>query len=208
MIGGENLYFERLRRITPIAEKLGIDLVDIVTNLDSFYNESKPLWYPYTGQIRNIAVGLLFQKNISRFYLASGNDYLKTKFGNSDLSYIGAFLIPNLSTESMHVILQGAHKTRVEKTVCVAAIKESFELLDVCWIYPIYGSAEYTNCGQCGKCMTTLATLEAIGKLEPYMNQFDMKAWSKVRDRFLEMTRSKNDGFAENLRRISENIRI
>jgi hypothetical protein len=105
----------------------------------------------------------------------------------------------------MHVVLQGANKTRSDKTVCVAEIKESYELLDVCWRYPVYGSAKYTNCGQCGKCMITLATLEALGKLESYLNQFDMQAWSKVRDRFLETIYSKNDRFAQELRRISTN---
>jgi len=193
MIGGEKLYMERLGRIVPIAKKLGVELLDIRTNLDSFYIENKPLWYPYTGQIRNIAVGLLLQRGISRFYLASGSDYSKTKFGNLDLSYIGALIIPHFSTESMHIVLQGAQKTRLEKTICVSSIKESYDLLDVCWRHPIYGSTEFTNCGQCGKCMTTLATLEAIGKLDLYANQFDMNAWSKVRDRYLEANRSKND---------------
>jgi hypothetical protein len=68
---------------------------------------------------------------------------------------------PLFSTGHLSFLRDGSGINRIEKTRFIARFPLALENLRVCW-----ESKAGDNCGRCGKCLRTMATLEAIGKLQ------------------------------------------
>ena len=64
------------------------------------------------------------------------------------------------STRSLEIKHDGAAYTRVEKTALIARHKVALRHLHVCW-----RAGAASNCGDCAKCMRTMATLQLFGAL-------------------------------------------
>lgn len=63
----------RYERLLPAATELGLPLVLVTSNLDTFYGEN--IDFIRTYSIRNVATAMLLQDVIGRYLLASGNSY-------------------------------------------------------------------------------------------------------------------------------------
>lgn len=170
--GGEQLFRSRFEHIQPIVEDIGLPFIAVNSNLHSYYDG---LPFPQTHTPRNTAVALLLQSGIGRFYYASAYHYKDIFIGpTKDIPHAEPALLPLFSTEALDVLHVGTEYTRVEKTLQVAEIEDSYEFLNVC-IHP----ERAENCSTCSKCRRTMLTLEIAGKLERYSEAFDFGAYQR-----------------------------
>lgn len=172
--GGEMLFKERYKRLLPSAERMGLPFLMINTNMEAFYG--KGFDFQKTHTPRNASVALLLQGGIGRYMYASAYRYPDLYIGPaSSMAYSDGISLPILSTETLDIFSSGSEYTRVEKTLRVSEVAESYNSLDVC-VNANYNGG-YTNCSHCRKCLRTLATLEIAGLIERYASSFDLDVY-------------------------------
>lgn len=182
--GGEALFNKRFSRVKSLSKKIGLPIVAVNSNLDSFYVD---LGYAFvdTHTPRNVSVAHLLKDGIGRYYYASTYDYTATGISEREIPQCEPFLLPLLSTKSMDVIASGSEYTRVEKTLKVAEIEDSHDLLDICVKANQAEKVDAINCSTCWKCMRTLLRLEIAGLLDKYDRMFDLELYRSHRIRFI-----------------------
>ncbi|MGB5746027.1 MAG: hypothetical protein WBM69_03540 [Desulfobacterales bacterium] len=180
--GAERLFRQRYRRLLPVAELLELPFLMINSNLDSFYG--KGFGFQLTHTLRNASVALLLQGGIGRYLYASTFAYADVFVGPTyDMAYSDTIILPLLSTENLDAFSVGSEYTRVEKTLRVAEVPDSYKTLDIC--VKDHNTGGYTNCSTCWKCLRTISTLEIAGYLERYSTSFDLNAYNRQRNRYL-----------------------
>jgi len=184
--GNDLLFKNRYKKNKIIADRMGLPLIKIDSNLDSFYNM---LSFQKNHTLRNPSIPLLLQNGIGRFYYASGYDYSNISLKeNKTLAYIDPIILPMLSTEVVDMISSGSEYTRVEKTIHIADLEITHDSIDVCT-----NPSEAGNCSVCWKCMRTLLTLDITGLLDLYTKAFDLqKYYSERYDYFGKILVSKD----------------
>jgi len=195
--GGERLFNERYKKNKVVAEKIRLPLIKVNSNLDQFYSGFR---YSHTDTPRNASVPLLLQNGIGRYLYASAYSYPDTYVKPDTLmTHCDPTALPLLSTEAVDMLTTGSEYTRVEKTLRVANIEDSYSALDVC-IHP--GSAG--NCSQCSKCLRTLLTLEIAGLLEKYSSVFDLSKYREQRTRYIGEVIFSEDPFLQEIREFAK----
>lgn len=175
---GEKLFQERYRRLLPAADVLGLPFLMVNSNVDAFYGGQ--LDFLQTHTLRNTSVALLLQEGIGRYLYASSHEYAAAFVGPANaMGYTDSITLPLLSTKTLDAFSTGSEYTRVEKTLRVAQIPDSYGTLDVC--AEDKNTSGYTNCSACFKCLRTLATLEIAGYLERYSQVFDLEIYKRHR---------------------------
>lgn len=180
--GGERLFLERYKRLLPATERLGLQFLMTNSNLGSFY--SKKLNFQQTHTLRNTSVALLLQSGIGRYMYASAYNYSDVFVGPThSMAYIDTITLPLLSTDNLDAFSVGSEYTRVEKTLQVAEVPDSYRFLDVC--VNARNTSGYTNCSMCWKCLRTLVTLDIAGNLESYSSSFDLDIYKNQRGKYI-----------------------
>ena len=168
---GDGLFLKRLARLRPTAERIGLPLVTVNSNLDDFFGAH--LAFQPTITPRNAAVAHLLQRGIGTALIASSYPYRWVKVARAgDSSYADPIILPILSTGALTLNAVGSEYRRVEKIAQAAELADSWDCLDVCVL-----STDGTNCSRCWKCVRTMLTLEILGKLERYEAVFDMDVY-------------------------------
>ncbi len=176
------LFQARLAEIRPLADRKGIPIIDVDSNLGDLI----PLSFENTHPARNAAVPLLLQGIIGRWYYASSYHYADHDIPNAvELCDLDPVMVHLYSTEQLDCILSGAQYTRVKKTQLVSTLPDSYSLLNVCAGGDRALEAGGGNCSTCRKCLRTLFTLELQNNLENYEQVFDMGVYRAHRWRFL-----------------------
>jgi hypothetical protein len=177
--GGERLFRERYEGVKPSADRLGLPVIPIDSNVDTFYAPTDN--FQRTNTPRNASVPLLLQEGFGRFYYSSSYPYDVVKVrASNDTAYNDPLTLPLMSTSGLRMLAAGSRYTRVQKTLLVAAIEESYVSLDVC---VSSGGAE--NCSRCWKCLRTLLTLEIGGLIDRYSEVFDLELYRQERERYM-----------------------
>lgn len=155
-----------------MMKKMGISFITGSTNVRNFVNSVD--WTNAHGQA--LAAAALFFKNQWEVFFIPSSYTIGThpKWGTHPL------LDPLLSTESMELVHHGAHANRVEKLAIVSRAEESYGRLRVCWIQDL----GLRNCGQCEKCVRTMAALDILGVLKRYRT-FNFEDWNAGKIRSL-----------------------
>lgn len=174
--GGERLYLERLARIAPLVNQIGLPLIKLNSNLSQFYAiHRKEYDFGQTSTLRNCAVPLILQEGISRFLYASSFEYCTVSVSShGHLNFNEPIILPLLNTRAVDMYAVGVEKSRIQKTLEVAQIQESYDYLDIC-----ASGNESGNCSTCFKCMRTLLTLDIAGLTSLYSNSFDLDKYRK-----------------------------
>jgi hypothetical protein len=177
--GAERLFKERYERLKPFVDKqIGLPFIAINSNLNSFY---KGFSFERTHTPRNTSVALMLQHGIGRFLYASAYTYTDNRISNNDsMGRSDPITLPLLSTEVLDAFSVDSQYTRVEKTIRVAEIEDSYKFIDVC-----VRDDKARNCSTCWKCMRTLLTLEIAGKIDQYSNVFNIEAYYQARERYI-----------------------
>lgn len=179
---GGDLFRRRAARMAPLAERLGLPLLVVDSNLDAFYGPG--LGFMQTHTPRNASVPLLLQEGIGRYYYAASYHWRDSVVGPSPgMARSDPVALPMLSTERLECHAVGGEWTRVEKTIRVADLAESWRFLDVCTSADADG-----NCSVCAKCLRTLLTLDLASLLDRFADAFDLAAYRRHRSRHIART--------------------
>ena len=196
--GSARLNQKRYQRLLPITERLGLPFVRIDSNLNSFYagfdkeirfQKTRGL-FQQTHTLRNVSVALLLQCGIGRYMYASTVKYTDAFVGSTyDIAYSDPITLPLLSTDTLDAFSVGSQYSRVEKTLRVAEVADSYKTLDVC----VHDTSGYTNCSKCWKCLRTLATLDIAGYIEHYSDSFDLNVYEEHKNGYFATLRASHD---------------
>lgn len=184
---GERLFRERYESLRCHAARTGLPFVPVNSNVAEFYR--KGLGNLLTHTQRNVSVGHLLQRGIGRFLYASGFTYADVHVRPThSMAYADAVTLPLLSTDGLDAVSAGGEYTRVEKTLKVAELPDTWTALTVC-----AGSAGAGNCSTCWKCLRTLLTLDVGGVLDRYAAVFDLAAYRRRRNAYIGKVWSSRD---------------
>ena len=195
-----------IEELQPFSKEVGLPIVAVDTNLnvfffDSFFNTLKSSFIP-----RTISCVYALQKLFGKYVLASSICIDDFEISQVDHSHAEAAFVPELSTESVEVILSCSSMTRVEKTDFIRKNTLTSRYLNVCWAEQWANGARHDkrfingktklNCGWCPKCLRTLYTLELQGEdINKYGDIFDLNKYYQHRQEFIKevcLTRHQN----------------
>lgn len=147
--------FARLReRHMPLAEGLGMDLIDVATNIRSTrWSEAQWSYLAHGAGLASIALAL--EKRFGTVYIAGGGGYRGLHpWGSHSVTD------PLFSTRDTAIVYDGVAYLRTEKLEAIADSPVALETLRVC-----YDTWTDQNCGKCNKCLRTMLGLELCGSL-------------------------------------------
>lgn len=178
---GESLFEKRYARLKPVTERIGLPFIKVNSNLDSFYQNNEKLGYAQTHTLRNASVPLVLQRGIGRYMYATDYENKQVFIGASTaIAHINPITMASIATEAVDMLSVGGEYTRVEKTLKIAEIPESYDSLDVCWA----ARADGSNCSKCPKCLGTLLTLDIAGLLSRYAQSFNLTTYQKQKAKY------------------------
>ena len=158
-----------------VLTPLDIKLLTVRTNQRFFKPESGAVsytrWANLTHRAGSVGLGLVLSQGLGRFFLSSGRPF-------SEVSEDRLNLISDqwLSTEWFELVNHGIRVSRAGKIEALAHWPSARNLVDVCW----WNTNGVENCGRCPKCVRTMTTMAAVGRLDHFMNFPDLR----VKDQF------------------------
>lgn len=178
----KNLFQQRYNQLKDIVQKLGdLPFIMVDSNLDDFY-DYPGLYFMQTHTPRNMSVALLLQKGLKTFLYSSAIAYEDIRVKQTyNIDICDPITLPLMSTESIDLLAVGSEYSRVEKTLHISDIAESYHSLDVC-----VDSKDGKNCSICFKCMRTQLTLDIANKLHLYDNVFDSEKFNQHKQNYLK----------------------
>ncbi|HYI80926.1 MAG TPA: hypothetical protein VEW67_08720 [Thermoleophilaceae bacterium] len=145
------------RRLRAAATDLGKTLYVVDTNIRELSDRLLPWDIYFASPLA--AVALLLAPLFERFLVTGDADYETTVGQGVDP------LVDHLwSTEQLEIAHACGRFSRVERTRLIADDPVAQRALRVCW----ENRDGAYNCGRCRKCLSTMITLEALGKREPF----------------------------------------
>jgi len=164
----------RIEYIRPAVEELGLKLVAVDTNFDTFYNNFQLL---ATFTFRYFGTVLALQKLFGKYYWSSADSFSKFGFSIDDISRFDLLSVQCVSNENTTFYSSGSEVTRLEKTAYISDFAVTYKYLNVCWFH-LY------NCNTCDKCRRTILGLYALGKLDRYGTVFDIDYFHQNRNEY------------------------
>lgn len=207
----EKNFYNTVEEIRPFADSLGLPIIAINSNLNSFYKDSG-IYVLQTVALRTMSFAMSIQKLIRRYAFGSTYPLDSIRFDCFDTEHHEAAFLSLLSTENFQPILSDPFATRVEKTKYIIDKPLVSKFLKVCWAeqtaYEVWHNTSFlngktkTNCGWCDKCLRTLLTIEVLknGDLNDYREQFELNRYYEHRNMFIKKIfeeRSKNIYYQE-----------
>lgn len=193
----EKNFYNTVEEIRPFADSLGLPIIAINSNLNSFYKDSG-IYVLQTVALRTMSFAMSIQKLIRRYAFGSTYPLDSIRFDCFDTEHHEAAFLSLLSTENFQPILSDPFATRVEKTKYIIDKPLVSKFLKVCWAeqtaFEIWHNTTYlegktkVNCGWCDKCLRTLLTIEilnGVGDLGEYKEQFDLEKYYEYRNAFI-----------------------
>jgi len=173
----------KLRNIKKLQSKYKFNLIETWTNLHSFYRKGKKIGFEQTHTMRNAAIPHFLGQNTEFLYSSTFHEDMITIKRSDDLSVVDDILLPILSTKRVKCKAVGSEYTRLQKTLMLVDIEDSYEHLDTC-----IGKREtkFINCGKCRKCTRALLTFELVNKKNKFKKVFNIDAWNNVRSSYLK----------------------
>tara|TARA_R110000787_G_scaffold73084_3_gene162806 strand:- start:7852 stop:9102 length:1251 start_codon:yes stop_codon:yes gene_type:complete len=144
--------------LNAIANDLGLKLLEVETNLREF-SDIFCLWGQHYFGCGLAMIAHLLSPSISTVYISCDTTYLMLEpWGSHPL------VTPLWSTSNSEQIFFGANASRLEKTRFIGDNAITTKHLHVCWEH----RSSSTNCGECEKCVRTMAMLFVTGNLTSY----------------------------------------
>ena len=147
---------QTIQAIKKVADAFNIRLLEVETDLKP---QIEPFgeWGKFTHGIALASVALSLQEDIDWVLIPGSHEY-------ANLFPLGTHpMLDHLwSTQKLRFVHDAAEATRLDKVLLVADSKIALQHLRVCWKNP---GGSY-NCGKCEKCLRTMISLYAAGKLD------------------------------------------
>ena len=203
----EDYFKDTVSKLRPFSEDIGLPLVAVNTNLNSFYRYSG-VTLLQSFVLRTAACALSLQCLWGKYVYASSYPIDYAIFSSVDTSHMEASFVPLVQSHNFEMVLSNPMLSRVEKTEIVRRSPYSYQYLDVCWAnqtaYEIWHNYTFLegkvkrNCGWCDKCLRTLLTLEILSwkeknNINAYKDIFDINRYYKNKDSFIKKVFKEQD---------------
>ncbi|EGJ34107.1 MULTISPECIES: hypothetical protein [Moorena] len=147
-----------IAKFSEVNKETGVNLIPVVSNLRTLayrgYSDDGKFWqYCYLGASL-AAVAHSLGRRLTKIIVSSDNPI--SDIAPEDLIY----LAPNYNSQNLQLIYYGARFSRLQKTQVISDWDVGLRNLHVCT------ANGNSNCGKCLKCIVTMTTLEALGKLK------------------------------------------
>lgn len=147
-----------IAKFSEVNKETGVNLIPVVSNLRTLAyrgnSDDGKFWqYCYLGASL-AAVAHSVGQGLTKMIVSSDNPI--SGIAPEDLIY----LAPNYSSQNLQLIYYGARFSRLQKTQVISDWDIGLRNLHVCT------KNTNSNCGKCQKCIVTMTTLEALGKLK------------------------------------------
>jgi len=194
----EKKFRQRYSYLKRFPDEIGLPFIPLNSNLHAFH----PWGHQKTCTLTLVSGLLIMQAEYRRYYISSLGwsytqmfEFYKTDI-NKDIAFLDPVVLPIFSTESMELIPDGTHYTRVQKTMHIVKYEPAKRYLNVC----ISGEGSHENCSICGKCSRTLMTLSSAGLLSEFEAVFNSSRYKeKAEKRFVreQVLLQSTDPFAQ-----------
>jgi hypothetical protein len=178
------------RRAAAFADSKGYGFYSVESNLAPFFRagDLPSSVFENSHTLRNASAAHALQSVLGVFLYSSTYPYQEiglyhaTQTRPLSTAYLDPILLPLLSSERLTLLSAGAGLSRAEKTALIADDPDAQAMLDVC-VAPEQKrqEAERPNCSACFKCVRTMFTLEAFGKLDLFHTRFNIDAFRRNR---------------------------
>lgn len=161
--------------VQQFADEAGLPLMTVDSNLIELFQQAHAIVHT----MRDCGMILMFQKLFDIYCYSSSGLLLNEFYLNpkKDCAYYDIYLLPCLITNSTIFYSANASYSRFRKITTISDFEMAHKYLDVCE----FNTKPIKNCGTCIKCMRTLLTLDAIGKLDAFSGVFDIPQYMKRR---------------------------
>lgn len=157
-----------------VAAAVKLPIIKIESNFQRVITMPNGFYHTF----RSIMVVYALQKLWRVYYYASGYSFkdftLKGNWQN-DPAYYDLLLLDLFSIANLRLISAGGEGDRNDKIDFIADNPLAQKYLHVC-------IRTGGNCGACEKCMRTLLSLDAAGKLDNFRDVFDIEKYLKMRE--------------------------
>ena len=181
------LFTKRYNSVQSAADKLGLPLYVIDTNLHAFTLGHE--WYgARVAYLAYYSCILALERGIKMYYVpgtycyGSMMEYGYKAAREVDFAeFAEYYALPLIRTKNIELIPEGGQFDRTQKTEQIADWKIAREHLDVCnEVEELYDTYDiHHNCSHCAKCIRTLLTLDALGKLDDFAGLFDVERYRR-----------------------------
>ena len=159
-----------------VAAELGLSVIGIETNLQELISEP----FLAVAAYRHAAVILALQKLFGIYYNSSTYEFSRFSFDADNCGYFELVLFDNFCTDYTTFYSAYASYSRAQKLKELSEYPLAHRLLHPC----VQALPEH-NCGRCGKCVRTMATLHGLGTLERFSDVFDVGAFQRDKDWYM-----------------------
>jgi hypothetical protein len=151
-----------------IARGASIELIHITTNIvtELYARAHAPIVSSMVA-----ACALAVSRLIGVFYYSSAYDVGDFRIDEKDANNYELLTSTCFSTELLSMYVIGLDVTRIEKIAEITKHPSTAQTLAVC----VSPHQEKGNCSRCSKCTRTMAELDALGRLEDYVDLFDVE---------------------------------
>ena len=177
----------KVANIKKIIEKYNLLFFQTYSNLHFFYHKIPGIGFEQTHTIRNAAIPHFLGGVPSKFLYSSTFHSDMTEIKQfPDIAIVDTILLPLLSSNRVECKSVGSEYTRVEKTLKVAHMPDSYLHLDTC-IGPFkVNKRNFLNCGTCRKCKRALLTFELENLETKFAQSFDLNSWYNIRENYIQ----------------------
>lgn len=188
------LFTHVLTSLTDVADKAGIALVPVYTNIYLNYRQEDAthgfkFWGDKFGGAALSAVAHAFARRFDSVSIAATYSTRTIEpWGSHPL------LDPNYSSHDLRILHDGIRLTRLDKVKLVAGWDVALQNIRVCNRYKHY-QAGMLNCGRCEKCVRTMLALTALGVLERTRAFPEQDVSPELLMKSVDMTKSGYDVF-------------
>lgn len=165
------------------AKEYGVPFVETDSNICQVF-VFNCRWFHFTNTYMNAFAALCLQKLWGTFTIASGGwtfaFFTLSKILEEDSAVYDLLFLHAISTRRLQFLSGGGAETRYEKTLALADWPPARKWLHVCT------DDSGPNCNVCVKCVRTLTTLDALGKLDAFKDVFDIAYYRANRPFYLK----------------------
>lgn len=165
------------RKKVSCAKQMGFELIPIVSNIRSILE--KEFAFEQIHTFCHLSYAMFLRGGIAKYYYASGYKDADFKLSLKDSSCYDRIIAQTIHYPGFTMISSGSDISRTQKTVYIKSDKTIQQNLCVCLTPNYENEAKNVNCSQCGKCIRTMTTLDVLGALDLFSNQFDTEYYKK-----------------------------
>lgn len=178
------LYEGRYQLCKSFAEEHGYTFYTLKSNIHEFIEKYGGYSHINNHSYMAAYCILLLQKGISRYYYSAGypySDFRVTKTHKSeelDSAMYDLLTFYTVSINAIKVYSAGGSIKRIDKTRALCKYPPAFKYLNVCVREP-------KNDGTCFKCVRTMLSIDAVGKIDDFKDIFDVAYYKTHRKQYI-----------------------